>query len=283
LLKDIITMVDWTRFEKLIRSERHGLQSSSLRLCSRTVMPHLIAYGKMTKATWVKVLSVTETRYALLPDFYHYIRCLLLSALNTERLLRNEDDDIDDDDDEEDGRDDSKVPAPFDLVVNFVERHPPDVSKLKELQAFLIRRSRKELAGLATVKCDDPVLLSDILSLWEIFFLPCKGLAYKDKETRTYLRRLLGYDAWKEIILDLFGSCKRDCKGVSSLSSVSTHLGHIRKFFRGLRVEEKEDAYFWEIITDVLEDRYSWQYFSRPSPVWLTEVGKSLLREIYLI
>jgi len=80
-------------------------------------------------------------------------------------------------------------PASFDQIRKLVRISEILHREISPLLSLITNLGRKDLAGLARIKCENPFLLSDLPSLWEVFFLDKKGIAYtQTKKTKNILK-----------------------------------------------------------------------------------------------
>jgi len=156
LLIDVLANVDWSNFNfniQLMDSDNYFI---------------MIAYGKLELGKWKKFTENRQLSVNSTNELQFFLCCLMLSALEEERVTVN------------------KCVAPSvlvhaqsDLIRKLAIRAD---GSFGNMSSFIMDLSRKKLTDLAKMKREDPVLLSDFPSIWEVFFHADKGLAKMDRD-----------------------------------------------------------------------------------------------------
>jgi len=145
LLIDLMAKVDWSNFDECLSKTSNNFT--------------MVAYGKLEIAQWVQFPMQQNISVHSRDQLNFFLGCLMLSALNEERVAPS-----------------SLLQAPFDFVrrlVRWAHVHPD----IQNLFSFITDLSREELLDLATLQSEDPYLLSDFPTVWEVFFHEDQGLA----------------------------------------------------------------------------------------------------------
>jgi len=166
LLMDVLAKVGWSHFDVSPYNREN--------CCS------FLAYGKLELEKWEKLERNQKMTFWSTDEPELLIGCLMLSALHGERDTT------------------SLMHAPFDLVWKVAKMALVLDREFEILFSFMMDLSREELLDLATMKTEDPVLLSDLPSFWELFFHLDKGLV---KVKRQKALTMLNEDNVLEIIV----------------------------------------------------------------------------------
>jgi len=162
-----------------LRESRRRLLISVLAMLDRSSPNHkpgslkqdnyfdMVAYEKLKLKDWEVLTRNQQIRLYFTEELNYLLGCLMISAINEERIPTQQ---------HQSTLSSVIVRAPLDLikeVIRGTNLHPDN----RILFSFIGELSRKELLDLATMKTSDPVLLSDLPSVWELFFHVDKGLA----------------------------------------------------------------------------------------------------------
>jgi len=213
-----------------------------------------IAYGKLEVREWetrkqeIGINSTEQLNYLL--------GCLMLSAVNEDRVHA-----------QHQSTSSVTVRAPLDFVRKVLATGDNFEYDYRILWSFIAELSREELLDWARMRTKEPVLLSDLPSVWELFFHPEKGIAIMKRENAFKVLNENG--ALEMIFQDLF---KSDDPSLSPEDE-------LRRVFcreRGLVREElvKEAMIEYNVLDIIIAQR--------ASDLWLQDVqlGRSYIMGI---
>jgi len=214
-----------------------------------------MAYGKTTSDKWDHFFAEKTIASAVIVGQAKFnMGCFLLSALNEVPTKGN------------------FGPPPFELVHDLVRKTVmPDFKYFQQvLYSLLTSMSREDLSDLARMQTKFPELLSDLPSLWEVFFHPTKGLAYTKRDQA---KPILMYNDFYEGVFE-GDFCSSD-RYKSSAPSLIEVLERVRDFFQG----EKEK----NVVKNIMGNRYVMDEFARMARVlWLKDIkmGKDYVKSV---
>jgi len=162
LIIKILDKVNWEKFGTAF------LQCDTIDYC------RMIAYGKTDAKNWERLLGNEKMKLFSLRYLKPLLGSLLLSAVDNKEQASG---------------------APFEQVRKLGRDCEVADRYIRPLSSLLKSLSRKEdLVDLARIKCENPVLLSDLPSLWEVFFHDQKEIAYthSKRKTRAILKESKG-------------------------------------------------------------------------------------------